>query len=195
MKIYLWGIATTNVLERQAHYYPAQILSLFDPHGFMVLHYASLIHSFIPSKCTEPWLGTCIVSGTGESHGECPSSYCPSAWQGWREGTAEQHNECFDGWLGDAMGELERAGKWHPRVSGMASWRKWCLIWDSKIYFCVNLLSSEFYNIVICLLKIFKKDRMDERVKPGRKWSLGRECCESQRWERPREVHGTTKDY
>lgn len=28
---------------------------------------------------------------------------------------------------GNAMGELERAGKWHhqqPRVSGMASWRK-----------------------------------------------------------------------
>lgn len=120
--------------------------------------YASLIHSFIPSKCTEPCLGTCIVSGTGESRGEWPRSYCPSAWQGCREGTAELHNECFDGWLGDAMGELERAGKWHhqqPRVSGMTSWRKWRLIWDSKIWFCINLVSSEFYNIVIYLLKIF----------------------------------------
>lgn len=104
--------------------------------GWWFCTYASLIRSFIPSKCTEPWLDTCIVSGTGRSHRECPSHYCPSAWQGWREGTAGQHSMCFDGWLGDAMGELERAGKWHhqqPRGSGMASWRKWRLIWDSKI--------------------------------------------------------------
>ena len=48
VKIYLWGIATVNVLERRAHYYPAQIFILFDPHGLMVLHIC-ITHSFIYS--------------------------------------------------------------------------------------------------------------------------------------------------
>lgn len=78
-EIHLGRVAMVIVLERHPHYCPALVLTIFDPHGFMVLQ-VFIIHSFIPSKFTGPQLCTRHCLRCWGWFGECLSSSCPQAY-------------------------------------------------------------------------------------------------------------------